>query len=213
MNIQPGALCLILMTFLAFPSIGMATSHTLSSNAVYYAEVPTSVSNMDKVYNQLLIEIERFEAVWKQQPHNMAALKRYSAQVRSLLDSLETMNAEPRQATSGGTITAGSGSLPGGQEATPSEGSSTSHIEATEGAFRGGPFNSGSSAPSISGLSDQWISGACEMAAEQLTLLDDVLQKDDFNASDFSSALGQLSATVQRIANPPMMKPPTNPRR
>ena len=213
MRLHTGILCLIGIITTVAPAPGVSASYIPYVSQPLYANAHSSVSTMDKVYNQLLIEIERFEAVWKQQPHNHAALKRYSSQVRSLLDSLATLNMQPRQPESGGTITAGSGTLPAPGETTSSGSGSTDHIEATEGAFRGGPFNSsGTSMQSLEGLSDSWISGACQMVEEQLALLDNVLSKESFDASNFESALGQLSATAQRIANPPTMRPPTSPR-
>lgn len=212
MRFHTGILCLIGVITTVAPALGSSNSYIPSVSHPHYVTAHSSVSTMDKVYNQLLIEIERFEAVWKQQPHNHAALKRYSSQVRLLLDSLATLNMQPRQPESSGTITAESGTLPPAGEASSSGTGSTDHIEATEGAFRGGPFNNRSSAQSLAGLSDSWISGACQMVEEQLTLLDDVLTKESFDDSDFEGALGQLSATVQRIANPPRMRPPTSPK-
>ena len=211
-----GLLCLVGMLYIVSPAFGEPGSHSISpqplAHQLLYADGQENPSTMDKVYNQLLIEMERFEAVWKQQPHNMAALKRYSSQVRSLLDSLSTLNEQPRQSESGGAITAGSSTIPAGKENTSSGSSSTGHIEATEGTFRGGPFNSSPPTQTLAALSDSWISGACDMAEQQLTLLDQVLNRNSFDASNFEGALGQLSATVQRIANPPQMKPPTTPR-
>ena len=46
-------------------------------------EKDSTLMERDKIYNQLLQTLESFKAVWKQQPTNILALKRYTAQVQN----------------------------------------------------------------------------------------------------------------------------------
>lgn len=161
----------------------------------------------DIVYNKLLIALESFKAVWKQQPGNIAALQRYNSEVRKLVTSLREFDlsiepiTEPTlgkdMATSETVVKAPSG--PVQPSASPTPGNEIQKREDATEIFLSGPFDDSKKTITLKGIPETWIDTSCSLAVEEITKIDNLLSIDPLDRAVFEIALEKLYVTLSQL--------------
>lgn len=165
----------------------------------------------DKLYNQLIETLARYEAVWKQQAGNVEALKQYSTE---LLEHVSTLHGfhERRESISEPTpskklsakeavVKAPTG--PVKLSRTPSsEDEIRKRMDATE-KFHKGPFENSLKSRTLVGVPDAWIDSLCNLAEEEITKINKLLEVEPIVHDAFEIALEQLRKILYQLNTPP----------
>ena len=181
-----------------------------------------STMKIDELYRQLLKTQEGLEAVWKQQPGNIAALKKYTEQMRKQTAALsETMGKREPMSTpspSGNSKSGASVTKPPSGPVAPSQ--KPSHEEdierqreATLGKFlSAGPFADRQESRSLAGVPDTWIQKSARIVTRELTSLDGLLEAQPSDQAAVENSMMRLWTILDRMGNPPQAAPPVTPK-
>lgn len=174
----------------------------------------------DKLYNQLLETSERFEAVWNQQPGNLAALKRYHTELLKQVVSLRgfhegmdsTAGPPPAKQSPAKTAVVKAPSGPVQPSTTPSSADEIrKRMEATE-KFLKVPFGGTQKSRTLIGVSDTWIDTSCNLAEEEITNINNLLEVEPLDHDAMHNALKKLRTILYQVSNPPSSTPPVTPK-
>ena len=176
----------------------------------------------DARYRKLLVDFQRFQAIWRQQPDNLPALQRELERLQQHVDGLpEKPGGRPASKKPGQTslpTQPGSSSPPSkpvkpSQEPTPEE-ILRERIKATEGRYLTGlPLGAEPIAEkSLTGVADDWVAAQAKLAAERLTRIGKNL-KGSPNRKAVDRALQELELILEAIDEPPASKPKVAPTR
>lgn len=168
---------------------------------------------LDELYGRLLGDSQRLAAVWKQQPANGEALRRYVAELRGQLARLraapvaaaaqvpaESARQEP---ASRGTAQPPAGPVEPSRESA-SEEAIARRSEATLDRFlSGGPLEGAAARPSLGGVSGERIASACDRAEAELAAMTRLLAAPSPDPAAVERSLERLHEILTAMGSPP----------
>ena len=182
-------------------------------------EKDSTLMERDKIYNQLLQTLESFKAVWKQQPTNILALKRYTAQVQNqvtLLCNFDYSSLSTSEPSSEDELTSREAvsNAPSDTFQPSINPSSEEEIEKRNKAtdsFLSGPFDNSNKTKTLNGISKKRIEKSCELAEAELSKINTLLSSDPVDHDTFNNALEELVSIMNRTSlNTPETAPKGN---
>jgi hypothetical protein len=177
--------------------------------------IQETVMDRDSQYHAVLQSFERMEAVWKQQPDNVAALQQNVNALQSEIKLLReaedgTEIPEPTDSKESATSVAKAKkpSAPVRPSGEPSpEQRKKIREEATEGKFlSGGLLEETEEKKSLKGVPDAWIEKSCNEAEEELARFHGTLDSGT-SKSDVEKTLTRLRKILYQLGNPPQTAP------
>ncbi len=180
-------------------------------------------SSREVKYQDLLQKYEKFHSVWKQQPSNLAALKRYPAILRHSINSLvqatirkqENSSPSPRtditEATEAATEAAKGPVQP--SNVPTSEDKMRKRMEATLGThFPTHSLGQELSRSLLLRVPNQWIQRSCNLAKNELNNIDHLLKADTAPPPKaMNDAIIRLGEVFYGINTPPPSMSPSAP--
>ena len=178
----------------------------------------TQPMERDEAYREALERLEELGATWKQQPGNVAALKRTSESLRgaivALRESAPAAPTEPEQpelapeapsTPKTGQVTPRGPYRPSGEPSPPSE--SQAREEATE-RFLPGPQLAPAPVKTLQGVPSELVQASCNDFLSELDRLDEHLAATDIEDEEVAASLESLT----RIFSDMRKGPPTEPK-
>jgi hypothetical protein len=207
---------------LAIPSQGDLNAkfifNTTGQTSRYSAnEKDSTLMERDKVYNQLLQTLESFKALWKQQPENILALKRYTTQVQNqvtLLRNFDDNSLPASTPSSEGELTSRDAvsNAPSDTFQPSTNPSSEQEIEKRKKAtdtFLSGPFDNSNKTKTLKSVSKKWIEKSCELAEAELSKINTLLSSDPLDHDKFNKSLEDLVSIMNQAS---LYTPETTPK-
>jgi len=181
-----------------------------------------STMEIDELYRQLLKTEESLEAVWKQQPGNVEALKKYTEEIRKqtavLSERMEKREPMSTPSPAGNSKSGASVTKPPSGPVTPSQ--KPSHEEdierqreaTIEKFLSAGPLEDRQESRSLAGVPVTWIQKSVISAEQELTSLDSLLEAQPPDRAAVENSMMQLRTILDRMGNPPQTAPPVTPK-
>ncbi len=177
---------------------------------------------IDELYHQLLKTQEGLHEVWKQQPDNLAGLRKYTERLRSQMNALskslgkEEPTGKPTSVEKPTSVDSvmGHPSGPVSPSKKPSrEKDLESRRKATlERLLPSGPAEGPKDPPSLVKVPKPWMQKSLNQAIEEVRSLEDILKSLPSDRSAIQRSMGELSTILHQMGNPPPTAPPVAPR-
>jgi len=215
---------LIITLILALPARGEIKANMIRHTRIMVAqnsnnENDSILISRDKVYNQLLKTLESYKAVWKQQPSNIPALKRYNREVQdqvTLLRSIDHKGKPSTRSTPTGELTSSSAIVkaPADTSIPSSKPSSEGEIEKRKQAtdiFLSGPIDNSKVFTTIQEVPETRIDTSCELAEIELTKLNALLIVVPLDQDAFTKTLEKLHTILNHLSQSTSATSPKSP--